>query len=294
MDKKTKQSRFIRLPIDIIRNKQKEVPLLKGIVPHSVGYREGRSIYHRNIKKHGLQEYFINYCVKGEGWIEVDNRRFNISTGDLFLCPASVDHFYSTGLENPWESYWSYFSGEHCEYLYGLLDSEMKPMVFNIGYHMAIVNSFEEILLTLDKGYAANKHLLHATSCLQQIITMIMQLQLKSSKDRKNAHDDVINQSIQFMQDNLNTFMELDVLAAHSHLSKDYFGKLFKKEVGYAPLDYFLRLKMQKACEMLDITTKSIKEISLSLGYKDYYYFSRCFKKKIGMSPEHYRESINR
>ncbi|WP_105614456.1 AraC family transcriptional regulator [Vallitalea okinawensis] len=294
MDKKRNQSRFIRLPIDIINTKQEESPVLKGLITHSVGYREGRSAHHRNIKKHGLEEYFINYCIKGEGWVDVNNRRITISSGDIFLCPTSVDHSYSTGLKNPWETYWSYFSGDYSEYLYQLIDSDLKPIVFNIGYHMDIVSSFEEILLTLDKGYAANKHILHATSCLQRILTMIMQLQLNSSKDRKNAHQDVISNSIRYMQDNIDAFIELDILAANSHLSKDYFGKLFKKEVGYAPLDYFLRLKMQKACELLDITDLSIKEISLSLGYKDYYYFSRCFKKKIGMSPEYYRDSMHR
>lgn len=293
MEINRKQSRYIRIPRDIIIEKQAQSPILKGLIPHSIGYRQGRSIHHRNTKKRGIEEYFINYCIKGEGWIEVNNRKINVRSGDLFLCPASVDHFYYTGLKNPWETYWSYFSGDYCEYLYELMDTDHKPIVFNIGYHMNIINCFEDILFTLDKGYAANKHLLHASSCLQQILTVIMQLQMKSSKDRKNPHDDVISKSIQFMQVHMSATMDLDVLARNSHLSKDYFGKLFKKEVGYAPLDYFLRLKMQRACELLDMTNLSIKEISLSLGYKDYYYFSRCFKRKIGMSPEHYRESLH-
>ena len=55
------------------------------------------------------------------------------------------------------------------------------------------------------------------------------------------------------------------------------------------PIDYFIHLKMQKACQLLYADGVKIKAVASDLGYDDPYYFSRIFKKYIGTSPEQYR-----
>ena len=62
-----------------------------------------------------------------------------------------------------------------------------------------------------------------------------------------------------------------------------------KKKTGYAPIDYFIRLKIQKACELLETTDQQVGEMGYSLGYPDIDYFSRLFKKVVGLSPRQYR-----
>ena len=49
-----------------------------------------------------------------------------------------------------------------------------------------------------------------------------------------------------------------------------YFNKLFKQKTGYAPIDYFLQMKMQKACQQLDFTNDSIKLIAFGMGFDDF------------------------
>jgi AraC-like DNA-binding protein len=65
---------------------------------------------------------------------------------------------------------------------------------------------------------------------------------------------------------------------------------LFKQETGFPPIDYFLRMKIQRAGQLLDLTENSVKEISSSLGIDDPYYFSRLFKKINNCSPTEYRK----
>jgi AraC-like DNA-binding protein len=48
-------------------------------------------------------------------------------------------------------------------------------------------------------------------------------------------------------------------------------------------------MKMERACYLLDITQQSVQEIAWSLGYEDAYYFSRLFRKVIGVAPTQYR-----
>jgi len=54
-------------------------------------------------------------------------------------------------------------------------------------------------------------------------------------------------------------------------------------------LSYFTQLKIRAACRLLDLSGKSVKAVALETGYSDPYYFSRVFKKVMGISPEKYR-----
>ena len=85
--------------------------------------------------------------------------------------------------------------------------------------------------------------------------------------------------------------LTLDHMVQHSRLSKSHFIRLFKDQTGHSPMDYFIQLKMQHACMLLVFRELTISQIGMDLGYKDPYYFSRAFRKVIGMSPTEYRHS---
>ena len=58
-----------------------------------------------------------------------------------------------------------------------------------------------------------------------------------------------------------------------------------------SPVEYFNRLKMQRACELLRFSTKGVKEIGRELGFEDPYYVSHAFKKLTGVSPATFRKN---
>ena len=64
---------------------------------------------------------------------------------------------------------------------------------------------------------------------------------------------------------------------------------LFKQQTGYTPIDYFIQLRMHRACQLLDTTDLSIKTVAADLGYEDALYFTRVFKAVNGMAPTQYR-----
>jgi AraC-like DNA-binding protein len=55
------------------------------------------------------------------------------------------------------------------------------------------------------------------------------------------------------------------------------------------PIDYFIHLKIQKACQLLYKDNIKVKEVAEAIGYEDPYYFSRLFKKYMNVSPEQYK-----
>ena len=73
--------------------------------------------------------------------------------------------------------------------------------------------------------------------------------------------------------------LSLDEMAAHSGQSLLYFTKLFRQRTNQSPMAYFIQLKIRKACELLDQTDSTIREIATQIGNDDPYFFSRIFKK---------------
>ncbi len=98
-----------------------------------------------------------------------------------------------------------------------------------------------------------------------------------------------IEQSIAYMMQHLDEPLQVATLAAQANISESHYFALFKRQTGCAPIDCFIRLRMQHACRLLDETMLSVKEVAATLGYDDPFYFSRIFKSVNGVAPSEYR-----
>ena len=98
-----------------------------------------------------------------------------------------------------------------------------------------------------------------------------------------------IEQSVAYMTQHLDKPLQVATLAAQANISPSHFFALFKRRIGSAPMDYFTRLRMQRACRLLERTSLSVKEVASELGYDDPFYFSRVFKSVNQMAPSDYR-----
>lgn len=72
-------------------------------------------------------------------------------------------------------------------------------------------------------------------------------------------------------------------------MNKDYFSSLFKKDTGYGFVDYVNNMRIQKAKELLSTTNKKVYEVGMEVGFQDESYFSRVFKKSVGIRPKEYK-----
>jgi AraC-like DNA-binding protein len=98
-----------------------------------------------------------------------------------------------------------------------------------------------------------------------------------------------IEQSIEYMRQHLDQPLQVARLAALVNISPSHFFALFKRQIGCAPIDFFIRLRMDQACELLDGTLLNVKEVAAALGYDDPFYFSRTFKAVNHVAPSEYR-----
>ncbi|SFH45480.1 transcriptional regulator, AraC family [Palleronia marisminoris] len=97
---------------------------------------------------------------------------------------------------------------------------------------------------------------------------------------------------VDLMRARLSEDISLDELAAEAQLSPFHFARMFKQSVGVPPRVYLTRLRMEKACELLEQTDLSITEIALEVGYSSNQVLARVFVKHQRMSPTDYRRAV--
>jgi AraC-like DNA-binding protein len=94
-----------------------------------------------------------------------------------------------------------------------------------------------------------------------------------------------------FIHESLAKQIDLGDLARQVNLSVPHFVRSFKRIFEVSPMQYIIQKRMTLACSLLVETSSPLKRVGLSVGYEDPYYFSRLFKKVMGVSPSVYRES---
>ena len=218
-----------------------------------------------------------------------NNNKLAIRKNTILVIPAQTPHIYGATEADPWSIYWFHLKGEAVERFIQSFDMDNFTLYVPASQAVRIINLFDQCYETLlYKGYSV-KHYLYVSQVMRHLLGMITLLQGESQQDeRKSVY---VERSIQYMVEHVQSSLTLDELADYISLSKSHFIHLFKEVTGYSPIDYYMRLKIQRACQYLDLTECSVKEVSKNIGIQDPYYFSRMFSKIMGQSPSDYRKT---
>ena len=262
-------------------------PLMSGLVLTDIGFFP-RATGHLRERPAGVSQAIFIYCTKGGGWCQMAARAHAIQAGNLLVVPPGVPHSYGANKTEPWTIFWFHAEGALLDaYLRELGVTSHQP-VRQIGEIPQVRALFEEALGVVEHGY--NKfEVLCATQTLAHLIAVMICAQRLAHQEQPSVHQKVA-QTISYMKLHLHQPLQLDTLAAIANLSRSRYVELFKQQAGYAPIDFFIRLRMHRACQLLDTTTLSVKAIATTLGYEDPLYFSRLFRRLHERSPVEYRK----
>jgi len=285
----------IRLIIPLfLLNKLKVHPLTKGTYPIALGKSQSETF---QINKNKTSSHWLIYSLTNEGVLHYKNKEREIKRGDIAIISPDEAFSFKLKINNKQRRkenqslYWINFTGDLSENFAERLLMKMDDGLANAGALTSIVNDFDELLALGSRGYTAT-NVIHAVHLFQQSLSSLA-LELRLAAFNKSSTFD-LNAIENMMQSNLHQELSLDALAHHCQLSKFHFCKKFKELTDTSPIQHFINMKIQRACFKLDNTENTVKIIGESLGYSDPYYFSRLFKKMIGMSPKQYRESRHR
>jgi AraC-like DNA-binding protein len=105
-------------------------------------------------------------------------------------------------------------------------------------------------------------------------------------------YSDLIQKTILEIRINLSSELTLSSLAQKLHVSTSYLSRLFHKEVGMSLTEYIHRTRVDESLVYINQTQEPVKNIIHLVGIYDYNYFTKLFKRYIGMSPNEYRKML--
>lgn len=264
-------------------------PFIKQAYITDIGYYPNAFNHYRE-RSTGCEAYILIFCVNGKGWLQLnDEDIIAVHENSFLIIPAHTPHRYAADDHQPWSIYWLHLKGEDLEHLcnisdlnggaYDLHPSDIDKILslFHISYDLLSLGTITEISL------------LHISHTVRYLVSYLGLIQKRNHDEKSKAY---FNKAVLYMQQKLEMSLSLQELASNIGLSRQHLNHIFRINAGITPIDYYLRLKMQRACQLLDLTDQSIKEVCATIGIDDPFYFSRLFKKIIGQSPSQYRKQL--
>lgn len=237
--------------------------------------REDRGTYsYRHI-------YVLEYVVSGEGFIECEGKAYKVKAGDFYFLSTHHDHLYYSNPKNPYTKIWINVGGR--------LMSDLAAF-YNLQNGIAVKQmncrkEFEAIFEECEQINEANRANIYQ-GVFKHITQILSQLAGDTSCDLLSPASYKIKN---YIDENIQSDINLDDIAAKFFFSKSYIINCFKNEFGTSPKQYIIQKKIETAKNMLLETDMSIKAIAESLRFADSHHLSNTFKKQIGVAPIDFR-----
>jgi len=261
--------------------------------------------YSKNFVYYGERHNFweLVYVDKGEIIVTAEKNEFPLSAGQIFFHKPNQWHTLRSNGEiapnivvvsfsSPSESM-GYFSDKLLS-----VGQTQKSLISKIISEF--INSFETpvnahtttMLSRRSDGPVGAEQLVKMYLCELLILLMRDDDIGQYSVHKSNHINSNLEYILLFMNSNLNRMLTLDELSVHSGMSRSAISSLFSTSFDMGPIDYFNKMKIDLAKKYIREDNYNLTQISEKLGYSTIHYFSRQFKKKTGMSPSQYSNSI--
>ncbi len=163
---------------------------------------------------------------------------------------------------------YDYFEYAHAAIQSGAIDYLLKPIVK------------EDLDAALQKAVK----LLNLENDISEVVAL--------PDDTIISPNDAIRIIKEYIEQNYCQDIKISMFSDRYFFSKEYLSKLFKRKYGCGIYEYALKLRMDRAKELISQPDLQVQEISDRLGYSNNNYFSKAFKNYYGLSPTEYKSSI--
>lgn len=223
---------------------------------------------------HSHQKYEVMVYLDGEGYLETEDRKYPFSSGSIIIVPPKIKHgsvsvngFKNISIEGSFEN--------------TLTDK----------YVCSFSDNGENEIITLAKLIYQNRYKdENFLNAVCSAFTRRLLLEASNKSQILSAVDNIISKiSSRYYDSELN----LSDIISESGYAEDYIRAKFKEVTKKTPSSFLNDIRIKHACFLINIYGKkiSLNEISEKCGYNDYIYFSKRFKRAIGVSPSEYRKS---
>ncbi len=248
------------------------------------GIQENRGKLSAAYRPEGRLDYHILYIKEGRCTVTRDDKDTVINKGNIILYRPSEPQFYSFAAGENVTSYYLHFSGYGCDDIL-----EKCGLCKPISYIWKS-DSMERIFLRMTSEYMLKKPLYTemCTGLLLQFLSCVGRSIIR--EQRSVNYDGNIERICNQMHKDIGKNYTVAHYAQDCSLSMSRFSHLFKEQTGVSPKQYLTRIKVSRACILLENHGYTIDEASQAVGIEDKNYFSRLIKMYTGHAPGFFRK----
>ena len=234
--------------------------------------------------------FHLHVVRSGAGILRAGGAEYAVRAGQMFMLKDGEEVYYRADAEHPWSYCWITFNG-----------SEAKKLSEDIGFRESVYvidslvppEAFFELIAKMHQKPEMNMiNDLYRKGIMMEFLALAMEAAGQTGdygqKRRQKSLDTYIDQAADFIHYNYRTIDVGDVISFIG-FSRGYFTTAFKKRKGLSIQEYLLKVRMQRAKELLISSDLQIREIASMAGYEDQLNFSRIFRAYEGVSPTQYR-----
>lgn len=225
-----------------------------------------------------LPTYELMYYLEGDTQLYFNGQTFHMTPGSMIYLPKGIPGTdYHVTVKQNFSVYNIYFD---------TTDPMPDHPIFFPNSSAELRELFEKLARTW--FMKRDNYYYKSMQTAYRIFELVRSRQIKSNTQHKFA---VLTASEDYMTLHYcDPNFDYDAFLALSGLSYSYFKKLFIEKHGMPPVKYLTRLKINRACELLQTKKFSVSEVAELCGFENIYYFSNVFKKIMGTSPSRYGE----
>lgn len=235
--------------------------------------------------------YVIHVIREGKGIFKIDGKVFELSAGHAFLIRPGIETYYAADMEDPWKYMWVGFHGYTSDTIIQKIGFTKETPYVMLGETNELHEIIHEMLEASQLTYS---HYMIRLGGMYRFFGQIIEKSEMKKVDRykyEYPQGIYVKQAMMFMMANYPNKIKIDALADQIGITRNYLAKSFQKELGISPQEFLIKLRMEKAAELLTNSSLAINEVAAKVGYPDPLAFSKKFKETYGMSPKAYRET---
>ncbi len=231
--------------------------------------------------------YFI---TDGSGILEMDGKTYRIRRGDMILIPRGKKHSMRHTEKKHLEKFYLHFTLE----LAGGINFFDTPDFVDSSPVVSFLGEFDTVFAAFSEMFSSRNsmHRLALLTHMNAVTLSAVSFYIDKKLSAKGEGSAFFAEVIARMQNTPNG-LNLKTLSDMLFLSPEHFVRKFKSVYGVSPMKYYDRLRIDFATAAIREGTLSFAEIAENLGITDLTYFSKFFKKHVGISPSEYRRTCH-